>query len=408
MPVWNAYRLHLVRAGVLAFASSLIWTAMIVYQVSFVGLQPLQLVLIGTVMEITILVFEIPTGIVADLYSRRLSFIIGVVTMGISYLMQGLIPIFEAILLAQVVWGLGFTFTSGAYEAWVVDELGQEQAGQAFIRASQVERIASIAGIILCGVVGSVDIRLPIVAGGIVVLLSGVMLIFIMPETGFTPTPRSERATYQKMWATFRDGARMIQGRPVLMNIIAVSLFYGLYSEAWDRLWQTHLINGVGLPQFLALPAIAWFTLITLGESILGFIGAGIMARRLDMGDGDRLRRALIRLNQVMIVSLLVYGLAQSFWVAIAAFYAFTLARGLSGPVFDTWTNQNIEPGVRATVLSMKSQMDALGEIAGGPPLGYVGQRSVPLAFGVSAALLAPAVWLLRRMGHLTRTRTTA
>ncbi|MBK9055067.1 MAG: hypothetical protein IPL78_30455 [Chloroflexi bacterium] len=81
------------------------------------------------------MLFEIPTGIVADLRSRRLSLLIGYVIIGIGFLMEGLFPFFVPVLLAQVVWGIGYTFTSGAQDAWLADEIGESKLTQAYLRA---------------------------------------------------------------------------------------------------------------------------------------------------------------------------------------------------------------------------------------------------------------------------------
>src|SRR6476469_9881087 len=102
----------------MAFCLSTIFTLAAVYRLQTVGLDPLQLVLVGTVLEASCFVFEIPTGVVADTFSRRLSVIIGVVLLGGGELIEGAIPAFAAVLLAQVVAGLGYTFLSGATEAW--------------------------------------------------------------------------------------------------------------------------------------------------------------------------------------------------------------------------------------------------------------------------------------------------
>src|SRR5205814_9538745 len=113
----SAYRAYLILEGGIGFAFSLIVTVNLVWQAQAAALNPLELVLVGTVLEATALVSEVPTGIVADVYSRRLSIIIGVVLMGSGFLIEGMFPRFDAILLAQVVWGLGATFLSGATQA---------------------------------------------------------------------------------------------------------------------------------------------------------------------------------------------------------------------------------------------------------------------------------------------------
>ncbi len=106
----NAYRLYLIMGAVSSLLSGMIFTVLAVYFVQTVGMNPLQLVLVGTVVEVTILLFEVPTGIVADAYSRRLSVIIGFALIGVCYLVQGKVPIFAVIIAAEIVRGIGETF----------------------------------------------------------------------------------------------------------------------------------------------------------------------------------------------------------------------------------------------------------------------------------------------------------
>ncbi|HEY4722459.1 MAG TPA: MFS transporter, partial [Anaerolineae bacterium] len=120
----DAYPLYLTMELTSSLFSTMVFTVSMIYQVTIVGLNPLQLVLVGTVLEASAFLFEIPTGVVADVYSRRLSIIIGWFLIGAGFVLEGLVPRFEAILLAQVLWGLGYTFTSGATEAWIADEVG--------------------------------------------------------------------------------------------------------------------------------------------------------------------------------------------------------------------------------------------------------------------------------------------
>ena len=116
----------------------MMFVTMSLYEATVAGLTPVQLVLVGTTLEISAFVFEIPTGVVADAYSRRLSIIIGYLLMGVGFLVEGLFPAFLPILLAQVIWGLGYTFTSGATQAWISDEIGEEHANKLLLRANQV------------------------------------------------------------------------------------------------------------------------------------------------------------------------------------------------------------------------------------------------------------------------------
>ena len=119
------------------FAMSMVATLSGIYLITDVGLGPFQLVLVGSVLEGSVLLFEVPTGVVADAVSRRLSVLIGTFLTGVGFLMYA-VPSFPVVLLGQVVWGVGATFISGANVAWLVDEIGEDAARPLFLQASQV------------------------------------------------------------------------------------------------------------------------------------------------------------------------------------------------------------------------------------------------------------------------------
>ena len=114
------------------------WVVMSVYLVQELDLSPLQLVLMGTAMEAAVFIFEIPTGVVADTYSRRLSLIIGYLGMGTAWMLVGLVSAPWLIIALWGVWGLSYTFTSGAEEAWIADEVGADKVGRVFLRGARV------------------------------------------------------------------------------------------------------------------------------------------------------------------------------------------------------------------------------------------------------------------------------
>ena len=118
----SAYKTYLLFSAITAMCFSLVATVMIVYHIETVHLNPLQLILVGTTLEVACFIFEIPTGIVADVYSRKLSIVIGVVLTGVGFILEGSISSFVFVLVAQIVWGLGSTFISGSVEAWIAEE----------------------------------------------------------------------------------------------------------------------------------------------------------------------------------------------------------------------------------------------------------------------------------------------
>lgn len=118
----KAYSVYLFFRFCFSLLFSMATVLSMVYHLEVVGLDPFQLVLVGTVLEASCFLFEVPTGVVADLYSRRRSVLIGIFLYGAGFLMEGSLPWFGTVLLAQVVWGCGDTFLTGALEAWIASE----------------------------------------------------------------------------------------------------------------------------------------------------------------------------------------------------------------------------------------------------------------------------------------------
>src|SRR5215203_2953479 len=171
-----------------------------VYRIQTVGLNPLELVLVGTVLELSVLLFEVPTGVLADTYGRKPSVVVGFLLIGGGFLLEGSVPVFSTVLAAQVVWGVGYTFISGALQAWIADEAPERNLGRVYLRGEQADYLGS-----LVGVVGSVllaqlfFLNVPLVVGGLLTIALGATLFFVMPERRFQPSPRHGRSSLQQV-----------------------------------------------------------------------------------------------------------------------------------------------------------------------------------------------------------------
>ena len=390
---WYAYEAATSFLGMLAF------TVTAVYYVTEVGMSPLQLVLVGTLMEVAIFVFEIPTGIVADVHSRRLSIVVGTFVMGIAVMLFGALDSVWPILAANALWGVGYTFTSGATDAWIADEVGQERLAGVYLRGAQVERLAALAGIGASVALAVIDLRLPIVVAGIGTMALAAFLAIAMPETGFSPLPRENRGSFSQMAHTGGHGIRLVRARPALLAILGIAAFAGMWSEGYDRLWQAHFIRDIGLPSFGGLDPVIWFGVFGAGTILLSIAVAAPLGKRVEAAGLETMARTLFWLDASLLVSALVFGLAGQFWLALAAYFAVGLARNVANPIFQTWLNRNVEEsGVRATVLSITSQADAVGQWTGGPAIGLIGNAfSIRAALSAGALCMAPALGLYRR-----------
>jgi DHA3 family tetracycline resistance protein-like MFS transporter len=389
--VWYLYE------TVATFASSLTFTVAAVYFVTELHLSPLQLVLTGTAMELAIFVFEVPTGIVADVYSRRLSIVVGTAIMGLSFVLVAAAGSAVAVLAAYARWGFGYTFTSGAMDAWLADEVGEGRLSHVYLRGAQISRVAGLAGIGASVGLALVDLRLPILLGGLLTLAEAVLYAVVMPETGFRPLPREQRGSFAHMAHTGREGVRLVRARPTLLAVLGIAAFAGMWSEGFDRLWQAHFLE-LGLPGIGGLDPVVWFGVFGAGTTLLALAVAAPLGRRLRDADRETMVRTVLRLDSILLVSAVVFGLAGVFWLAVLAYFATQLVRNLAEPIFTAWLNRSVEDSsVRATVLSITNQADAVGQWTGGPAIGVVGNVfSIRAALVTGGLCMAPALALFR------------
>jgi DHA3 family tetracycline resistance protein-like MFS transporter len=386
----GAYQTWLVYQAAESFAFRLTWTIAPIYFVLDVGMSPLELVLAGTVFEVAYFVFEVPTGVVADTYSRRVSVIVAQLVMGVGFIVTGAVESVGIILAAQALIGFGWTFKSGAVDAWLADEIGQQRLGGAYQRGAQAARIAGLVAIGVAVGLAVIDLRLPIVLGGVATVALGAFLAVAMPETAFEPARREELSAARSMVTTARHGSGLIRGHSVLMLITAITLLRGMSDEGFDRLWEAHLLVDVGVPDFAGLDPVLWFGVLNAAAVLLAILVAQPLVGRFERLSMAGMARLLLGLELALVGAMLVFALAGGFALAVAAFWAVRVAYSLEGPVFMTWLNGNItESRARATVISMTNVGHSVGESGGGPMVGLVGN-----VFGIRAALATGALVL--------------
>lgn len=376
------------------FAFAMWLTVAMLYFATEITSDPFQLAMLGAVLETSTLLFEIPTGVVADTYSRKRSIVLGYVIWGIGFLLQGLVAIYPVVLISQLIWGLGFTFVSGAPEAWLVDELGEEDAMPLFVRGSQIGSVSTLLGIVAATIIGTVDVALPIVVGGIGTIGLAVVLAIVMPETAFQPVLRDQTSRWG-IFETFFEGVREVRGHSVLRSVILIGIVIGTSAGGFDALYTPHYVQDFSLPMF---EPVIWFGIILAGVMLLSIPVLELTKRHLDQNPGTPVSTLLSWFAIGTILGNLVFAWTGSFYLALLAYWISQTLRNATKPLFMAWINRHTSSGVRATVISMYWQSNAFGNIIGTPVIGAIATvSSLRVALTVSAVALFPVVPIYRR-----------
>ncbi|MDQ6918884.1 MAG: MFS transporter [Candidatus Dormibacteraeota bacterium] len=388
---------YLLMRGASNLFFALISIVNLVYQFEVAHLDPLGLLLVGSTLELTCLVFQVPTGLLADTYSRKPAIVAGTVLVGAGFLLEGLVPNFWAILVAQVIWGAGVSLADGADDAWITDEVGVERASGLFLRASQAGQVGGLLGIVAGVALATVRLNLPIVAGGLLTLLLGVGLHFLIREDGFVPAPRHLAGGLATMAAKARESLGVIRANRILLSILLITAIAGASSEGVDRLFQVHLLKDVGLPHLPAVSPLYWFAFLTVGSIVIG-LGVTEWARRsLDLEQHRVAVRALFLATTILAAAIVAFALVPSFPAAVVAYWVMRNADRVWQAVQRAWLNQSLDPATRATLFSLDGQANALGQIVSGPGLGLLARSSIPAAIALAGVLLLPALAVYAR-----------
>ena len=387
--------IYLLLRGVSSLFVAVVYTVELIYQAQSIGLNPFQLVLAGTVNQLVVFVCQAPTGVLADMYSRRWAVVSGLLIIGLGFLIEGALPSFAAVLAAQAFWGLGASLMEGADAAWIADELGSEQVGSLYLRATQVGWLCTLPGIALGAALGSIHLNLPMLVGGGGYLALGLLLAVIMREHRFKPATRETDSSWQQAQQTFVKGSRLVRFHPTLLLILGTGIFSGIVGEAFGRLWQYHLLHNFAFPTISHLPSLTWFGVIEVVIALTNIVGIEITKRRLDTNNQRAVAWGLLLIEGATLLGIMLFALAGQFVLALAGLWLLTTANGPRIPLRQAWINQHTPSSVRATILSFNSLVGALASIAGGLLIGALATAlTTRPALLLCGLLLLPAIYL--------------
>ena len=366
------------------------WLVTALYLVVVAELTPVQLVLIGTFQGITVLIAEVPAGVLADTVSRRLSLVVGHVVMGGGMAMAGLVTAFPLLVVSQCLCGLGWAFSSGADVAWITDELDRPgRIDRVLAAQARWDLVGSAVGLVAFGALAwATTLPTGIVVAGTAMVLLGLAVVARWPETNFVPADATRQ--WRESLSVLRRGLALARADHVILVVIAATFLVNGGGEAYGRLLEQRLVL-LGMPT--RPDPIVWFAMLALAGVALGATVLRIVEGRID-GTGVA-KRTYVLSCATGVVGLLVFANAPNVSSAVAGSL---LVSGIAFPVIRAtgviWVNRRATAAVRATVHSLLSQAEHAGEIAFGFVLAVIAARSATLALTVAAVLIAAAGFL--------------
>ena len=336
--------------------------------------------------------FEVPTGVVADTWGRRASYLLGSVTLAVSTVLYWLAwqmqAPFWAWAVTSVLLGLGFTFFSGATEAWLVDALKftgfKGNLESVFAKGQIVSGAAMLSGSVLGGLVAQwTNLGVPYILRALALVVTFAVAFLYMRDWGFVP--KSGKHPVREMRHVLRSSVHFGLGNPpVRWLMLAAPFTFGVGIYAFYAM-QPYLLELYGDEQAYSIAGLA--AAIVAGAEIAG----GLAAPRVRLLFHRR-TTALLAGLLVEVALLALLGLTTAFWVAVGLLVLWGLSGAATLPIRQTYLNGLIPSEQRATVLSFDNLLGSSGGVVIQPVLGKVADvSSYATSYLVAAALQALA-----------------
>ncbi len=404
-------RVYLLLTLLTTLAASFIWGVNTLFLLD-AGLSNTEAFAANAFFSVGMVIFEVPTGVIADTRGRRLSFMLGAGTLLLSTLLylvmwQVSAP-FVGWALASILLGLGFTFFSGATEAWLVDALGatgfKGNLETVFGRGQTIAGVAMLSGSVLGGVVAQMsNLGVPYVLRAILLGVALLAAFWFMRDLGFKPkTDVSTREALGDITRGSIDGG--LRNRPVRWMMLAAPFTGGIGIYAFYAM-QPYLLELYGDPNAYSIAGLA--AAIVAGAQIMGGLSVPIARRFFNLRTNAIF--LAVALESIILVAIAVVGFNMddmgmtAFYLAIALLVAWALVAAIAGPIRQAFLNGVIPSEQRATVLSFDSLMSSLGGVVAQPALGRVadmsGYAASYMVSGAVSALALPFIFMAKREG---------
>ncbi len=404
-----------------ALATSLIWATNTVFLMQVGGLSIFHVMLVNAAYVIAQAFFEIPTGVIADTLGRKVSYLLGIATILASTLLYVAAPRYGWGLwgfgIASVLLGLGFTFQTGAVDAWLVDALdavGYEQPkDRVFAWGQMTFGVGMLAGSLLGGLLGQVSLSLPYVIRAALLALTFVLVLVLFRDLGFTPRPLAASSFATETSAVFSAGVRFGWRDPVVRPLLFVSLVTGVFMLYGFYSWQPYVLGLLG-------ENAVWLLGVVQAGLSLAMIGGNALVKPVMRTDACRRDPARVLAWAAGVQTLIVFAIAAvglltrtpgvlPFAVVVTLWIAWGVVFGVMGPIGQSYLNENIPSEQRATVLSLSAFFGDVGGGVGQPALGWLSeQASIAAGWLVGSVFMGLAVPLYLRSERAVAARGDA
>jgi MFS family permease len=342
-----------------------------------------QIALLASIFEASILIFEMPTGLVADIYGRKISVALSAFVSFVSGILFIFFPFLFGFIIAEILSGLGETLRSGALEAWLVDSLKHEgkegKVKYAFAQGTKYRIVGNLLGLVLGGYLAWLNVKLVWVPFSLIFFILSIFLISKMREEYKIEKTVSGKI-FPKVSEMIKKNLAILKSHKLILASLLLVLFSEFSFETISQYWQVHFSENL----FIKTEYFGWIIAISSVITILLIDKVAQLAEKFKHEVSS-----LVILQSLFGLSLLVVAITYSPILAVIFFILLQSFTSFKEPIFLDLYNKHIPSEQRATLLSFQSLVGSGGEVLAGLCIGVVALKfGLRITFGLGSAVL--------------------
>ncbi len=358
------------------------------------GLNEFEVNMVNVSYFVTLFLFEIPTGIFADVYGRKKSFLISCALLSLSMLMYSMSENFWQFSVSEMIGAIGSTFHSGAFRAWFVDSVkhhGYEgKFSNIFSWESTTRSISCMISAVIGGYLSDIAYQIPWLLGGIFYIITFIISSIIMKEEYFKHKYHSISETFTKMKETTIDSVTFARDNKIFRFVILIGSIQAFCIMTSNMQWQKIFIDKLNLNSYMGILMAVIQIFVIIGNQI---------SRKNIFGFSDNEKKGMAISQFVIGIGMIITVLSQNFPTILTFFLLHELGRGMFNPIKEAYLQENIPSKDRATIGSFESMYIHIGGTLGLMFFGLIAKHfSIPTAWIISGlVLIFTSLYILKK-----------
>ncbi|KPL02682.1 MAG: hypothetical protein AMJ90_05165 [candidate division Zixibacteria bacterium SM23_73_2] len=350
------------------FITAIFWGSVIpVYVLYFrhFDLNLFQVAFMAAIFESSILIFELPTGLVADIYGRRISLLLSALVLFFGGLVFIKFPTFFGFIIAEITVGVGYTLKSGAFEAWIFDSLKHEgkekDAKEVFSQGKRYQTAGELLGMILGGYIGFWSINFvwyPFAFGS----LATFVFLFLAMREEYWEKAKEKIKVFKQIKDTIQKSLEVVRQKKLILALVVLGIFSSFSFETISQFWQVHFSENLSV-------ATSYFGWIVAGSSLLVILLVNKVSKFSEFFKKETTLLLILKIG--FFISFLIIAFTYNPILTIIFFILLHGFEGFSAPIFLDIFNRHIPSEQRATLLSFQSMTGSGGEVLAGLFMGF-------------------------------------